>query len=220
MAKVIIWGTGQVAETLCWYLTNDSEHEVCAFCVDEQYKDRDTHLGHPVVAFENIEERFSPADCRMAIFCGYRSLNRFREEKYAQAKEKGYGFISYINSSTTCNSAEVGENTFVFSKNDLQPHSRIGNNVIIWSSNSIGHHTVIGDNCFLASTKVSGGCRVGRNVFLGTGSSIADNVEIGDYCIIGTGAVVTANVESGSILAVKQTPAMPLKSWDMEDLLG
>ncbi len=220
MAKVVIWGTGPVSEVLCHYLTSDSEHEVSAFCVDAQYKDRDSHLGRPVVAFENIEKQFPASDFRLAIFTGYKNLNRLREEKYLQAKARGYSCISYINSSSTCEASEVGENTFVFAKNDLQPFSRIGRNVIIWSSNSVGHHTVIGDNCFLASTKVSGLCTVGRNVFLGTGSSIANNVEIGDHCIIGTGAVVTANVEAGSILAVKQTSAMPLKSWDMEDLLG
>ena len=36
MAKVIIFGLGDMAELAHYYLENDSEHEVIAFCVDNK----------------------------------------------------------------------------------------------------------------------------------------------------------------------------------------
>ena len=97
---------------------------------------------------------------------------------------------------------------------------RIGNNVIIWATGGIGHHAVIEDHCFLASPKISGATKIGRNTFIGTNATIGDNLKIGNYCIIGAGALVLKDVADNTVIAAKQTKALELKSYELEDILG
>ncbi|OFW87466.1 MAG: transferase [Alphaproteobacteria bacterium RIFCSPHIGHO2_02_FULL_46_13] len=220
MAKVILWGTGQIAEVVYHYLTTDTDHEICAFCVDREYIKEPVFKGLPVVAFEDITDTYSPAEYKMAIPIGYKSINKHREQKYLDAKAKGYEFITYISSKTSCDAETVGENTFIFEGNFIQPFVQIGNNVIIWATGGIGHHAVIEDHCFLASPKISGATRIGRNSFLGTNATIGDNLTIGSHCIIGAAAVVLKDVPAGSVLATKQTKALEMTSYELEDILG
>lgn len=218
MSKVVLWGTGHIAEVVHYYLSNDSEHDVCAFCVDRKYLTDSKFKGKPVVAFEDIEKMYPPLEYSMAIPIGYKNLNKDREVKYLAAKEKGYRFISYVHSSSLCDGS-IGENTFILAQNNIQPFSNIGNNVIVWTSSFIGHHSIIEDHCFIASSDVSGAVKVKNNCFLGVGSAIAHSLEIGEYSIIGAGAVVMNSIPAGSVLAVKQTPALPVQSWDMQEFL-
>lgn len=221
MAKVVLWGTGQIADVVYYYLAKDTDHDICAFCVDRAYLNGQTEFhGRPVVAFEDIERLYPPSEYRMAIPIGYKHINKYREEKYRAAKAKGYSFITYISSTSSVDSSFIGENTFIFEHNAIQPFTKIGNNVIIWAMTGIGHHTEVGDHCFLASPKISGAAKIGNNTFIGTNASIGDTIEIGHHCLIGAGAVVVKNVPDGAVLAAKQTKAMPIKSWDMEGILG
>ena len=61
---------------------------------------------------------------------------------------------------TTWSDLDVGENTFVFEYNVIQPFVKIGNNVVLWSGNHIGHHVVIADHCFITSHVVISGATV------------------------------------------------------------
>ena len=54
--KVILWGVGKIAEVVHFYLTEDSDYEVCAFCVDKEYKDREVFRDLPVECFDEIEK--------------------------------------------------------------------------------------------------------------------------------------------------------------------
>jgi sugar O-acyltransferase (sialic acid O-acetyltransferase NeuD family) len=219
MKKVILWGTGNITQVAYYYLTTDSDFDICGFCVDQEYLTDNKFYGKPIVAFENIEKVFPPEKYLMAIIIGYKNTNKIREESYLAAKRKGYKFISYISSKSSVDTEDIGENTFIFNYNDIQPYTKIGNNVVIWANNGIGHHTIIGDHCFLSSSKISGCVTIGKNTFLGTNSTIADNIEIGSHCIIGAGAVINRNTQNGSIVAVKQVKSLPLKSWEIEDIL-
>jgi sugar O-acyltransferase (sialic acid O-acetyltransferase NeuD family) len=220
MTKIVLWGTGQIAQVVYYYLTNDSDFEICGFCVDKEYLTHKNFYGKPVVAFEDIEKIFPPTEYKMAIPIGYKNTNKYREDRYIQAKEKGYKFITYISSKSSVDTKEVGENTFIFNFNDIQPFTKIGNNVIIWANTGIGHHALVEDNCFLASPKISGATVIGKNSFLGTNVTVADKVKIGSHCIIGAGVVINRNVKDGSVIAVKQAKTLPFKSWEMEDILS
>ena len=48
----------------------------------------------------------------------------------------------------------IGENTFIFEANVVQPGVTVGDNVVLWSGNHIGHDSVIEDHCFIASHAV------------------------------------------------------------------
>ncbi len=220
MTKIILWGSGKISQVLHYYLTTDSDFEVCAFCVDKEYLNGETQfLGKPLVAFENIENFFPPKEFKMAIPIGYKNINKIREARYQAAKDKGYQFITYISSKSSVDTKDIGENTFILNFNDIGPYSKIGNNVVIWANTGIGHHCVIEDNCFLSSPKISGSTTIKKNTFIGTNVTIADNITIGEHCVIGAGSVINRNVADGSVIAVKQTKSLPLKSWELEDIL-
>ena len=156
----------------------------------------------------------------MAIFMGYKNLNRLREEKYKQAKEKGYKFISYISKNSDCYTDDIGENVFILPHTNIQPFVKIGNNTIIWSETGLGHHVEIGNNCFLASPKIAGYTKVKNNCFLATNCSIADHLIIDDYSIVGIGSVVTKNLNVASVIVAKQTQKLSMTSFELEDIIN
>lgn len=220
MTKVVLWATGLVSQTLEYYLTHDSDCEIAGYTMDRAYIKDATFNGKPVVAFEEVEKVFPPSEYKMAIFISYIHLNKLREARYKMAKAKGYSFISYVHSRSLCDAAKIGENTFILAHNDIEPYSRIGNNVMIWSNNGIGHNSVIEDHCFLSSAKISSCVTVGHNSFLGTNVTVANSLEIGAYCVVGAGVTVTKSIKDGTVLAMRKPRALPLKSWEMEDILG
>ncbi len=220
MQQIILWGPSSISEIFEFYIQKENiPYNICAYTMDGKFIKENIHNGKPVVPFETIETLYPPNKCKMAIFMGYKNLNRVREEKYKQAKEKGYKFISYISKNSDCYTDDIGENVFILSHTNIQPFVKIGNNTIIWSDTGLGHNVEIGENCFLASPKIAGFSKVMNNCFLGTNCSIADHITIGAYSIVGIGSVVTKNIKEGSVLAVKQTSKLQMSSFELEDIM-
>lgn len=192
MAKVIIFGNGQMAAVAHFYLTHDSEHDVAAFTVDRAYIADDSVCGLPVVPFEEVEKLYPPEQFEMLVMVSYQKVNKLRSEKYQQSKAKGYRLISYVSSkAVTWPGLAIGDNCFIMESNVIQPFVEIGNDVILWSGNHIGHHTKIEDHCFLAShVVVSGSVVVGPYCFLGVNATIRDNITLGRETVIGAGTLV------------------------------
>ena len=213
MSDIIVWGTGQISQVLSYYLEKYTEYKIQAYCIDKEYITNKNFNEKPVIAFEDIEKKYPPNKYKMALIMGYKNLNKYREEKYQLAKEKGYSFISYVGPSCVCD-GEIGENTFIFTLNNIQPFSKVGTNVIIWSHTCVGHHSIVDDNCFLACATIAGCTHIKKNCFIGANCTIADHVEIGEYSIIGAGSLVTKSVEDGTVIAAKQTKQLAIKSFD------
>lgn len=201
MAKIILFGTGDVSQLAKYYFDIDSEHEVVAFTVNESYITENTFENKPLLAFENIESKYPPSEYSMFIALSYSNMNKTREQKYYEAKAKGYELVSYISSKCTYLSQfKTGDNCFVFENNTIQPFVKIGNNVTIWSGNHIGHHSTIENHNFISShVVISGHCIIESNCFLGVNSTIAHKVKIAKKTLIGAGAVITKNTEEKSI---------------------
>jgi len=213
MAKVIIFGVGQIAELAHFYLTNDSEHDVIAFTVDKEFLESDEFHGLPVVAYESITKDYPPNEYKLFIPISYKKVNKLRAEKFYDAKLKGYECVSYISSKAMYYNTQVGENCFIFESNVIQPCVTIGDNCIIWSGNHIGHHTTIEDHCFLAShVVISGGVNVGEYSFLGVNATIRDNVNIGKRNVIGAGAVILSNTDDESVYSPKESEKLKVPS--------
>ena len=221
MTKTIIFGTSKLAELSSFYFRNDSNFDVVAFAVDGEYMKETKFEGLPVIAFEEVEEEFSPQEYKMFIAIGYKKLNKLRESKYFSAKLKGYDLVSYISSKTIqWGDIQVGDNCLILENQVIQPTVKIGNNVIIWSGNHFGHNVVVGDHSWLSSHIVlSGGVQVGSNCFLGVNSAIRDNVRIGEESIIGAGALILNDVEPKSVFVSKQTDLYPLNSDQFERMM-
>ena len=99
--KIIIFGVGTYAEIINQYLTDDSEYEVVAFTLDDEYIKEDTYLGLPMVPFSKVEKIYSPKDYFMHVGLSYTNLNHLREDRYHEAKNKGYTLPTYISSKAT-----------------------------------------------------------------------------------------------------------------------
>jgi sugar O-acyltransferase (sialic acid O-acetyltransferase NeuD family) len=206
MAKIIIFGSGDIAQIASYYFNRDSEHKVEAFTLNQQYITADSFEGKPVLPFEEIEKKFPPTEFKMFIALSYGGMNKLRASKYNEAKGKGYGLISYVSSKCTYLSPfPCGDNCFIFEDNTIQPYVQIGNNVTIWSGNHIGHHSVIEDHNFISShVVVSGHCTIKSYCFLGVNSTIGHKVTVASETLLGAGAIVTKDtVEKGVYVPAK-----------------
>jgi sugar O-acyltransferase (sialic acid O-acetyltransferase NeuD family) len=216
---VVIFGVGDFARIAAVYLREDSDYEVAAFTVDEQYILEDELLGLPVLPFEALLSAHSPDEYAMFVAIGFSRVNKSRAAVYHRCKELGYELISYVSSAANVLvPVEMGDNCFVFEANVIQPFVRIGSNVIIWSGNHVGHDSVIGDHCFIASHAViSGNVTIGDSCFVGVNATFRDAVNVAPECVIGAGAVVMGDTERGAVLAVRGTEPIAKKSWELKN---
>jgi sugar O-acyltransferase (sialic acid O-acetyltransferase NeuD family) len=216
VSKVVIFGTGDYGRIASLYLAADSPHEVVGFAVDGAYHDRDALMGKPVMTFEEMVESHPPDRISLLVAVGYSRLNQNRQEVYERCKKLGYGFITYINSRAyQWGHIEVGENSFIFEANVLQPNVKIGDNCVLWSGNHIGHDSTIGSHVFIAShVVISGNCRIGDSCFIGVNATFRDGVHVGARNLIGAGAVILKDTEEGEVYSVRRTEPRNFKSWD------
>jgi sugar O-acyltransferase (sialic acid O-acetyltransferase NeuD family) len=201
MAKLILFGTGDIAQLANYYFDIDSDHEVVAFTVNEDYITSPQFEGKPVVAFETLAEQYPPSEYKLFIALSYAGMNRIREQKYTEAKLMGYELISYISSKCSFFSQfKVGDNCFILEDNTIQPFVKIGSNVTLWSGNHIGHHSVIHDHNFISShVVISGHCEIESNCFLGVNSTLAHKVKIASGTLLGAGVVISKNTETNRV---------------------
>lgn len=220
MEKIIIWGIGQISQVLTFYIQKYTQYKICAYTLDKEYMgDKNEFNGIPVIAFEEIEKHFSPNEYKMALIMGYKNLNRYREERYLQAKAKGYDFINYISPHSLVETECIGKNVFILGQCHIQPFTEIGNNCILWSDTMIGHHTIISDNCFFAGAKIAGFVKIKRNCFLGSCSMIADGIIIGQHSVIGQSCHIVKDVKDYSVFVSKQTKRLDLTSEEIKEIL-
>lgn len=213
--KIVIVGDGETAELAYEYFTHDSQHDVVAFAVEREYQKKSEMFGLPVVAFEEIDRRYPPAEYAAFVAISYTKLNRVRARLFEATKTKGYRCLSYVSSRAfVWHNVEIGENCFIFENNVVQYAVKLGNNIVLWSGNHIGHQTVIHDNVFISShVVVSGYCEVGANCFLGVNSSIANNIKIAEDCLIGMAAVIHKDTEPGKVYVGNPAKPLPKSSY-------
>ena len=214
MARIVIFGAGDIARLAHFYFSNDTQHEVIAFTVDAAYLESDTFLGLPLIAFEEIVHHYPPAVYKMFVALSYAKMNRLRAQKYARAKELGYELVSYISSHCTLLTQQpVGDNCFILEDNTIQPFVRIGSNVTLWSGNHIGHDSTIGDHCFVSShVVVSGHVDIGAYCFIGVNATLRNNIVVAPETLIGAGAVIMKNTVAKGVYVARRTELFSKKS--------
>ena len=218
--KLIIFGTGEIAQVALFYFQNDSNYEVTAFSVNKEYINQNFLCGLPVIEFENVSTQYPPREYDFFIAISYSKLNKIRKEKFLEAKKMGYKMASYISSKAiVLNEHRLGENCFILENNVIQPFVSIGHNVTLWSGNHIGHHSIIGDHTFISShVVISGGVEIGEQCFLGVNATIRDHIKIGNRCVIGAGAILLANAKTDSVYIGKKTECSALPSIKLRGL--
>lgn len=198
--SVVIFGTGKVAEVAFHSLMNDSEYNVVGFTVEAAFLPNPCVFRDlPVVAFETLEDQFSPKLFYLFAPTGGDNLNLLRERIYLQGKRRGYRFATYISSKANIDTPleKIGENCYIMEFNNVQYGVSIGNNCVLWSGNHIGHHTTIADHVFIAShVCVSGMCTIKNNSFLGVNSSLRDGVTIAEGTVVAMQCAITKDTEA------------------------
>jgi sugar O-acyltransferase (sialic acid O-acetyltransferase NeuD family) len=213
MAKVVIFGNTGWAEAVNFYLQHDSEHEIVGFTVDEDHIKAESFCNLPVVPYQTLEKYYSPQEYKLLIPISYKKVNRLRTEKYHNAKQRGYSFISYISSRTIYYGTPVGENCLILENNVIQPFTVIGNNCIIANGNQIGHHSVINDHCFLSADVVlGGGVSIGEYTFIGLNATIRNYINIGKENIIGAGSIILGDTEDRAVYSPGETAKFEVPS--------
>lgn len=195
--KLVIFGSGDIAQLAHFYFSTDSDYEIVAFTVDASFIQESAFCELPVVPFEDVARLYPPENHDFFVALSYSKLNAVRKEKYLAAKALGYRLANFISSkATVLNDGRIGENCFIFEDNTIQPFVTIGNNITLWSGNHIGHHSVIHDHTFIAShVVISGGVEIGEQCFIGVNATLRDHIKIGDRCVIGAGALLLADAE-------------------------
>jgi len=220
MSRVVVFGTSQWGDLAHFYLTHDSPHEVVGFTVDRDYLSQSEHRGLPVCAFEEIQERHSPADTALFIPISFKRMNHFRAERFQAAKEMGYQLISYVSSkATTFPDFSCGENCFILEDNTIQPFVEIGDDVVMWSGNHIGHHSTIGDHVMITSQVViSGACTVEPYCFFGVNATVRDETVIGRETVVGAAVAIMKDTEPFSVYRTTGTKPAGIRSDKLRSL--
>jgi sugar O-acyltransferase (sialic acid O-acetyltransferase NeuD family) len=218
--RVVLFGTGQMASLVHFYLMHDSPYDVVAFTADAQRITEHTLQGLPVVPFEEVTDLYPPEDFEMSVPMMYSQLNHARAAKYQEAKAKGYRLINYVSSrASTWPDLVLGDNCFIAEGSMIQPFAEIGNDVIIANGGLVGHNTVIDDHCFVGPHAVTlGYVHVGPYCLLGANSTIRDGVTIGGECVIGAGVTIRQDTGPKQVFIGPRVAAVgkrsdELRSW-------
>jgi sugar O-acyltransferase (sialic acid O-acetyltransferase NeuD family) len=219
MAKLVIFGAGDIARLAHHYFTHDSPHEVAAFVVDRAFRQGDAFQGLPLIDAEDVTDRFPPSNYDMFVAMSYAKMNAVRAEKYATMKAAGYRLVSYVSSRCSyLSQTPPGDNCFILEDNTVQPFVTIGNNVTLWSGNHIGHDVTIEDHCFITShVVVSGWVRIGTRSFIGVNATLRNSITIAPETLIGAGAIIMKNTKPKQVYMPERAKLFP-KSSDEIDL--
>jgi sugar O-acyltransferase (sialic acid O-acetyltransferase NeuD family) len=215
MRDIVIFGIGQVAEVVYYYLTHEGARNIAAFTVDEKFRPSTQLFNLPVVDFESVQQSYPPDTYEMFVAVSFKRVNKDREEKVAEAEAKGYTLASHVSPRATVWSDFVAQpNTIIMENNVIQPFASVGRNVIMWSGNHIGHHTSIGDHCFIASHAViSGSVTVGEGTFVGVNATVRDNVTIGKRNVLGAATLILADTPDNAVFIGQATPMSRVPSY-------
>jgi sugar O-acyltransferase (sialic acid O-acetyltransferase NeuD family) len=211
---LIIFGTSEIAQLARYYFENDGGREVAAFTVDDEFRTSDTIFERPLVSFATLDQTHPPDRFDLFVAISYQKVNRLREQKFNEAKSKGYHLPSYVSTrASVLNDHRIGDNCFILEDNTIQPFCVIGDNVTLWSGNHIGHHSVIEDHCFISShVVVSGSVRVRHHTFIGVNATIRNAITIAESNVIGAGALILKDTEPEQVFISAATEASKVPS--------
>jgi sugar O-acyltransferase (sialic acid O-acetyltransferase NeuD family) len=212
---LVVFGAGKVGEAVFRHLRLQADDDVVAFATEPSFVPQSgTFAGLPVIAFDEVAQRYPPGTYDMIVAVGYQELNGLRRRIYEQAKAKGYHLRSFVSRRAACGDwLEIGDNCVILDNVNLEPGVKVGNNVVLWSGALIGHHSIIGDHCWLAGHAVlGGGVRLGAETFVGLGALIGNEIEIGEKSFLGAGVVVTKSAEPKSVFVQGDTARFRLDS--------
>jgi sugar O-acyltransferase (sialic acid O-acetyltransferase NeuD family) len=212
--RLVIVGSGQMAELFCSNFSHSTDYEVAGFAVDAEFIKVGELFGRPLVPFDEIESRFPPQQFHAFVSIGPVRNNAIRAARFLELRRRGYRFANYISPRAEISpDATLGENVTIGHFSAVGPWARIGDNVLIGSSSIIGHHCQVHSHAFLpAHVVMAGSVVIGERAFVGTGVTIRDNVNIGEGSVIGAGATILGDVEPNSVYVSPAAKPLPMRA--------
>lgn len=190
---VIIYGIGEFAQLLHYYITNESSYELVAFTADKEFIDKDTLCGLPVIELEEIDKIYPPEKYKMLVAVGYSNM-RNRKILFDKAKKKEYQLINYIHPSVDVRNMTIGENNIIFSGSIIEPFVTMGDNNVIWSMTLLGHHMSLGNHNYIsAQCLLAGHASIKNLCFIGNGVNMIDSLTIENETYIVAGSNLRKN---------------------------
>lgn len=220
MKDVILFGTGDMAQVVTYYLDRFADFNVIGFTLDRDYMQGDSYEGRPLVAWDELEQHYPPSEVDLFGPMTYKKMNTVRRDRYLEGKKRGYDFASFIHPASHIYTEDIGENCLILEGNTVQPFAKIGHNNIIWSNNHIAHHVVIGDHCFIASqVAVAGSAVIGDECYLAGQVGISHGLTIGRACAVLNGVHVHKDLADASVVVGPPATLKPFSSSKLHHLL-
>ena len=212
--EIIVFGNGKIAEVIAYYAEQECGYKISAFTCDKDFIKEDNFCGKPLIAFEEVEKKYSPDKYEMFVAVGYQDLNRLREKKYNEAKKKGYRLASVISPlANVPKNVRVGENCFIMSPAIIHPCVEFGNDVFVWSGAMIGHHSKVGNHVWFTScANIGGNVKIGDNCFFAMNATVSHSVSVGNNCFIGANALLTKNLDHDKVVITEASKELRLSS--------
>lgn len=209
--KIIIFGLGDFARQLKFYIEKDTEYEIAYFCVDKKYFKNKYFLGTKVITFEDGLNALSPREYKFILGVGYKNMH-MRVATFNKIKEKGFSFANYVSSSATVLGEIIGEGNIILSNVTIEPFATVNNNNIIWSDCLICHDSIVGNHNFIAAKSILGGhSKVLENNFIGFNSTVIQNITVEKEVLLGANSLLTKKPENFSVYFSKNGTAKLIK---------
>lgn len=212
MKNIVIFGDNDFGRLLKYYIDIDDQREVVAFTVNKEYLKNDEFCEVPVIAFENITEKYPPEQFEIMIAIGNSKMNDVRKKVFLECKEKGYTIASYIHSSCSIHTQDIGEGNILLENCLLYPFSKLGNGNLLWDHVLISHDCVVGDfNTFSSYADLCGYVKIGNNGYFGKHCILNDFMEISDYTLVGAAAYAKGNTKPYDVIVPARSATLEHK---------
>lgn len=191
MKDLIIFGNGDFARMMKYYIEKDDKRRVVAFAVNAEYITQGIFCDLPLVEFETIDTQYPPEQYDILLAIGNSKMNEVRKNVFRQCKQKGYTIASYIHSGCSIHCENMGEGNIILERCLVYPFTKIGDGNLFWDNVMIAHDCTVGNfNTLAAYTDLCGYVQIGNNSFLGKNCVIKEYTKIADYTLVGATAYV------------------------------
>lgn len=156
-SPLYIIGTGPTADELTYWISTETENDVCVISQEEFLKLSDN--AQCMIGFQTIDYRINFLSNSLINF---RRWPTYIHPTAAVTCSNLIGIGSVIGpNATVCHNAKLGKFC------SIAPHT------------NIGHNAQLGDNCIVSPGVVIGGSTIlGNNIYIGQSSSIKDKITI------------------------------------------
>ena len=188
----MVFGLGPFSQLVSYYLRTFTHWHVACYTVDGAYVTSETFEGRPVVAFDELADRFAPDEHDAVIAVGYRRMGDIRKAAFRRMAELGYAMPNFVHPSSSVMAAGLGEANIVLEQVSLGPGSVLGDANVVWGGVQVGHGCRVGSCCTMCMGAVFGGnARIGDNCFFGLNSTVTNSCAVAPYTMLGAQGYLT-----------------------------